>query len=287
MTDVKKKERDRNVDVLRGLAMLLVVLGHTMTGSTVNSYDSFLFQIIWSLQMPLFVLISGYVTRYSSTLELEKYIKRKTIAYLIPWGVWTFAVRGLILQQTNYLNIRWLLWHMDSGYWFLFTIWTISVIFGISQYIAGKFEVNGRFTKEIIIEFIVYVIAMGLVAGIGQWLGWAFLGIKLTIYYMPFYFLGFVFGKCQNKTQSIEGISLWSDLVVAICLVVWLVIITRINLYNINDSGLGILIRIIASITGCVAIIGLVGMKDSFFIRLGGGGSARIQWGYIQATICS
>ena len=31
------KERNQFVDIMRGIAMLLVVLGHTMTGCTVDS----------------------------------------------------------------------------------------------------------------------------------------------------------------------------------------------------------------------------------------------------------
>ena len=56
---VSGRNRNEYVDIMRGVAMLLVVLGHTMTGSTVNSESSFLFNIVWSLQMPLFILISG------------------------------------------------------------------------------------------------------------------------------------------------------------------------------------------------------------------------------------
>ena len=44
------KQRNQTIDILRGIAMLLVVLGHTMTGCTVNSQDSFLFNVIWTLQ---------------------------------------------------------------------------------------------------------------------------------------------------------------------------------------------------------------------------------------------
>ena len=59
------KDRNQFVDIMRGIAMLLVVLGHTMTGCTTGAEKSFLFNIVWSLQMPLFILISGYVTRYT------------------------------------------------------------------------------------------------------------------------------------------------------------------------------------------------------------------------------
>ena len=47
-------KRNEVVDVMRGMAILLVVLGHTMTGCTANSESSFLYNVIWSIQMPLF-----------------------------------------------------------------------------------------------------------------------------------------------------------------------------------------------------------------------------------------
>ena len=82
---VEEKKRNQFVDIMRGIAMLLVVLGHTMTGSTINSQSSFLFNVIWTLQMPLFILISGYVTRYSKELENKSelifYLKKRTFSY--------------------------------------------------------------------------------------------------------------------------------------------------------------------------------------------------------------
>lgn len=135
----KAENRNQFVDIMRGIAMLLVVLGHTMTGCTANSQSSFLFNIIWSLQMPLFILISGYVTKYSRPIAdgngLWKYVKRRTVAYMLPWAVWSFLVRGIIFGENSFLNVKHLLWNMDSGYWFLATIWTISMIFGVASFV--------------------------------------------------------------------------------------------------------------------------------------------------------
>ena len=135
-----KKDRNQFVDIMRGIAMLLVVLGHTMTGCTVDSQQSLLFNIVWSLQMPLFILISGYVTKYSCTIwnvkGLFKYIKRRTVAYMLPWFVWSFLIRGIVFGQKGFLDIKSLIWNMDSGYWFLATIWSISMIFGVASYVA-------------------------------------------------------------------------------------------------------------------------------------------------------
>ena len=115
----KEKKRNQFVDIIRGIAMLLVVLGHTMTGCTVASQKSFIFNIIWSLQMPLFILISGYVTKYSRPISdiqgLWRYVKRRTLAYMLPWAVWSFLVRGIIFGQDGFLDIKHLLWNMDTG----------------------------------------------------------------------------------------------------------------------------------------------------------------------------
>lgn len=69
----KIDNRNQFVDIMRGIAMLLVVLGHTMTGCTVDSQKSFLFNIIWSLQMimgkSLFSGRQGTFTDYLSLLR--------------------------------------------------------------------------------------------------------------------------------------------------------------------------------------------------------------------------
>lgn len=49
--------RNKIVDIIRGFAMLLVVLGHTLSGSTSNFNDTFLFQVIWTLQSHYLLLL--------------------------------------------------------------------------------------------------------------------------------------------------------------------------------------------------------------------------------------
>ena len=41
-----KQNRNQFVDIMRGIAMLLVVLGHTITGCTIGSQKTFLFNVI-------------------------------------------------------------------------------------------------------------------------------------------------------------------------------------------------------------------------------------------------
>ena len=198
----KAENRNQFVDIMRGIAMLLVVLGHTMTGCTVDSQKSFLFNIIWSLQMPLFILISGYVTKYSRPIsdgkELWKYVKRRTVAYMLPWAVWSFLVRGIIFGENSFLNVKHLLWNMDSGYWFLATIWTISMIFGVASFGAERVSKENLLKKQTVLLGC-YVVGMVLLVGIGAILGLSFFAIKLTLYYMPFYYAGFLYGQFDDR----------------------------------------------------------------------------------------
>lgn len=269
---IKAKDRNQFVDIMRGIAMLLVVLGHTMTGCTIDSQKSFLFNIIWSLQMPLFILISGYVTKYSRPISdgkgLWKYVKRRTVAYILPWAVWSFLVRGFIFGQDDFLNIKHLLWNMDSGYWFLATIWTISMIFGIASFIAERVSKESLLKKQIILLGC-YLAGMVLLVGIGAVLGLSFFAIKLTLYYMPFYYAGFLYGQFDDRMKESDTGKKMIDSAVAICFAVWLFVILRISLYEMPDGGFAIILRAATSLAGCIAVCGLC--KGIFSDKIGGG----------------
>lgn len=283
--------RNQFVDIMRGIAMLLVVLGHTMTGCTVDSQKSFLFNIIWSLQMPLFILISGYVTKYSRPISdskgLWKYVKRRTVAYMLPWAVWSFVVRGIIFGQDGFLNIKSLLWSMDSGYWFLATIWTISMIFGIASFIAERLSKENVLKKQAVL-LVCYLAGMVLLAGIGILLGLSFFAIKLTLYYMPFYYAGFLYGQFDDKIMESENGKKIVDCVVAVCFVIWLYVILRYSLYEMADSGFAIILRAATSLAGCIAVCGLC--KGIFSSKIGGvvllHGSENTRWKCTSHIIC-
>ena len=268
---IKQRDRNQFVDIMRGIAMLLVVLGHTMTGCTVDSQKSFLFNIISSLQMPLFILISGYVTKYSRPISdgkgLWKYVKRRTVSYMLPWAVWSFLVRGIIFGEKGFLNVKHLLWNMDSGYWFLATIWTISMIFGIASFIAERVSKENLLKKQTVLLGC-YLVGMVLLVGIGAILGLSFFAIKLTLYYMPFYYAGFLYGQFDDRMKESEIGKKIIDSVVAICFVVWLFVILRFPLYEMSDGGFAIILRAATSLAGCIAVCGLC--RGIFSSKIGG-----------------
>lgn len=66
-------ERKVFIDYAKGLAILLVVIGHLLQYNIVGTSAKELFDMIYSFHMPLFMLLSGYV----ASLSIEKYLSRK------------------------------------------------------------------------------------------------------------------------------------------------------------------------------------------------------------------
>lgn len=182
-------------------------------------------------------------------------------------------IRGVIFQQSGYLDTKYVFYNMDAGYWFLFTIWTISMIFGASQIVSEKLCSNKSKFVRIATLAVLYVFGMGILAGTGIIMGLSFCCIKLTLYYMPFYFAGYLFGQVQSDIEKLKCGKSILEVTVAVCLVVWLVLMQRYSFYEIGDSGFGIILRATASLCGCIAVCGLVTMLifNSRRILRGGG----------------
>ncbi len=274
---VENKPRNKTVDILRGIAMLMVVLGHTVTGSTVNSESSFLYNIIWTIQMPLFMLISGYVIKYSRPVStgagLGRYVIKKTLAYLLPWAVWTFLIRGLIFGRTFVFDIKALAYHMDVSYWFLFSLWTIALVFGLSQFVAEKASKSKGWLLKLMILGFTYVVGMAALAAIGLTMGLSFFCLKLTLYYMPFFFAGFLYGYLEDLLSRIKAWSFIKECAVAVALVVWMVLLNQFVFFTMGETIVEIAIRAIVSLTGCIAICGLV----SGAISISGDGTGAVK----------
>lgn len=240
------KQRNAHVDYIRGIAILLVMLGHTVS-----------------------------VTKYSRPIDsgkaLASFFGRRSLCYLLPWGVWTlfrgFAFGGWTLGTVKNEAVS-LLWNMDSGYWFLATIWTISMIFGVASFVAERASKENLLKKQIVLLGC-YLAGMVLLVGIGAILGLSFFAIKLTLYYMPFYYAGFLYGQFDDRMKESEIGKKMIDSVVAICFVVWLFVILRFPLYEMSDGGFAIILRAATSLAGCIAVCGLC--RGIFSSKIGGG----------------
>jgi len=127
-TPVAKPARDQTMDVLRGLAILLVVLGH-MTQFCDPDFDhNIVFRIIYSFHMPLFFFISGYVINLPRLKSgMGSYIWKRTLRLAIPFLAWTFFViywLDGIFTRMSFRAFAIQIYHSPDGggLWFLWAL---------------------------------------------------------------------------------------------------------------------------------------------------------------------
>ena len=133
MATATEKQRNPLIDIIKGVAILLVLIGHTIqfaSGAEYQReglfYDNVLFKVIYSFHMPLFMVISGYLFRYSVTQRsFWTIVWNKVRNLVVPifsfaFIVWLFRFNpqySLIDQIKNYLSVtRYTLWFL----WALF-----------------------------------------------------------------------------------------------------------------------------------------------------------------------
>lgn len=141
MEEKTMKERDKKLDLIRGSAALIVVIGHVMQKFN-RADESLLFNIIFSIQMPLFMMIAGYSRNYSKSIDnvksLWKHIRKRVISVILPWLVWSFVACILLWQIPIIEYIKTAVFQMEMAFWFLFTLFTIDFIFSVVEFLTSR-----------------------------------------------------------------------------------------------------------------------------------------------------
>lgn len=86
------KDRIRWIDISKGLAIILVVLGHAISDDARNSsmFYRWLYIFIYSFHMPLLFFLSGYCySKFNSNDNLKILFKKKVKSLLKPWIVYS------------------------------------------------------------------------------------------------------------------------------------------------------------------------------------------------------
>ncbi len=140
MTHQNRKYYDE-ITIARGIGILLVVLGHALkqTGVTNTAVDV-LIEVIYSFHMPLFFVLSGFVSvkilQYTKAEEYIRYIKSRMLRLLLP-----YFVMGILYMPLKYFLSRFArnpydfsaAWKLVIGInpnttmWFLYTLFWVSV----------------------------------------------------------------------------------------------------------------------------------------------------------------
>ena len=106
MTDTKKTKILNYINVFRGLAILLIVAGHSMQFGNIGTLTQKISVEIFAGGTALFIFISGFLFQHlSGKYEFKNYLSKKWTNVILPY-LWT-AIPGIILcflYPTKYGN---------------------------------------------------------------------------------------------------------------------------------------------------------------------------------------
>lgn len=149
------KSRNGFIDYLRGVGIILVVLGHAIqfgSGAAYSESGAFfenpVFRVIYSFHMPFFLLISGYLAAFSvSGKSFRKLFRHKCGTLLLPifvWGTIQFIIENCLLNPDIILSkihssslpaavtvLKAWLRYCITGNWFLWAVLLCTLLVGL------------------------------------------------------------------------------------------------------------------------------------------------------------
>lgn len=245
-------KKDLSIETLRGLAIILVVMGHVI-GSDIdggmkveeNSFLRHLYFTFQYLRMPLFTVISGwvYALRPAQSNNLGDFIIKKARRILLPliFVGGTYYIIQSLIPGTNFSYELKDIWQIlifpYTFYWYLQALFIVFVIVAI---IDSKALAN-TFTKWLILFGLSIVLLLVkntlFPASVPN-----FFGFKMGIYLLPFFVIGVGIKRFKNYFDN--KIFVWCCALILITGV----IVQQLIWYGVIDyklsssSGLGLLI---------------------------------------------
>lgn len=233
------------IDEIRGIAILLVVIGHIIQFNGISKNNS-VFEFIYSFHMPLFFAISGYITQkvthITNAKQYKSFIKKKFIALIIPLLTWSLIVNNFFLKEgwntLHWSDIQNVL--ISPGLWFLQVLFVILCFYGIFNWINSKISLNP------IINFLISILPVISLSFFTIYI--KFMGIYLALYSIAFYI-----GVILSKYIFVEKLCT-KTITYAIAIIVFMVLSTH---WTFNGNYIDDILKITISATAFIVLLNL------------------------------
>jgi len=181
------KERLGYIDLLKGVAISLMVMAHILLGLKCN--DQTVSDFIYTFHMPLFMFMSGYVFDLKRKcifggVEFINIVKKRFLALIVPGTLW------MLIEYTSTGEL--------SFPWFLRTLFEIVVVVYLMMWLTSNVKANVwiNIIALVFLYVILYVIkhliertAMDYVVNMA----------RLQIFY-PYFAFGYLFRRYEWET---------------------------------------------------------------------------------------
>lgn len=122
---MNRSGRVEYLDIAKGIGIILVVLGHAYQ----LPHDWF--KVIFSVHMPLFLMISGYIYHFGKKERFRDFLKKNVIGLLVPY-VLTSAI--IIILKSAMAAVH------GNNVWEQIRLWGIAALYGSGSKIPEGLE---------------------------------------------------------------------------------------------------------------------------------------------------
>ncbi|MED5099946.1 acyltransferase [Niallia circulans] len=209
-------KRIKELDLMRGIAILLVVLGHTLPPVIKDNYifAYLIYHFIYNFHMPLFFLLSGFLFYLRGQDYLLKriviskfkqlmipYLSYSILIYLFINFLIRFSERlAKILNENGYetsnsiyeivYNILTYNNHMDKHIWFVYALFIIFILATIIETISSNYGIKNHYIL-IVFLLISFFVSLDILPIIKI--------IELSLYNFVFFYAGKLFVNIYKK----------------------------------------------------------------------------------------
>lgn len=173
------------IDSLKGFAIILVVLGHIIQFMySPNNFDNNrIYRYIYCFHMPLFMMLSGFVTpvRYENFQQVIHKLKKRFMQLVIPFISWS-ALDCLLIGSNDVFRV---LRYPDYGLWFLWVLFWINTFYIIGLWVLKFIKPSYIYISILIVYIVLRLLCMVFSGNYG---------IGLMILYYPFFSIGSILG---------------------------------------------------------------------------------------------
>lgn len=251
-----ERQTDRNdtLDLLRGIAILIVVIGHAIQANLSQGRSCFIWaQVIVTFEMPLMFLISGYAAGFSfPSRNPIQFIKKKVVRLLIPYLSWEIIHYFIVAVQPNeYRQLgvpEFLKEFFVSDFWFLRILFFLFIIMWIADVVLHLIHQEKNTTASIIV-LLVLSLSVILLSRV------PLLSRSVSLWYYLWFVFGYI-GFHVLKNDDIQKLwknDLWRRLTLGICLFVMVAVTLIMTRKSIHPK----LVAIIFCLGICAIVCGI------------------------------
>lgn len=212
------KEHYRELDYLKGIGIILVILGHSFafTGfDLVNKEKYFIyyyiFNFIYSFHMPLFFIVAGFLS--NKEYEIKTFYISKIKRLLIPYifiNIVDYIPRHLFSSFVNNSSnsLSRVIFYSGVATWFVYTLFMIFLIFPI----LDKFI----FKKDKYYLFLYFLIGMNMVKL--EIFNVNIFTLNRILFYLTYFYFGYIL---KNYYEKVKGNKYFNNKLILIILVIF------------------------------------------------------------------